>query len=71
MTPYTTQPPTEPGWYWCKHRNGFECIVRVIEATNGNLIGTDGSCTFALTRMSEWGPKVPSAEWLMEHGEGR
>lgn len=55
---FTKTPPTEPGWYWCKHLASEACALR--DDLGWWFVGE--RARVALPPGTEFGPAIPSPE---------
>lgn len=69
---WTTQPPTEPGWYWFAPYEGPVDVVEVFKVRNGNeLLATDHVATYALKEMAGTWFSEPLSVPGANGGEGK
>ena len=58
---WTTDPPTEPGWYWIHFPSGaVECAK--IDVINSNGIPIEFADRWALERVTHWLGPLPTPE---------
>jgi len=74
---YSNTPPRKEGWYWMKHKNGFETIRRVFYNRNDDLCFTTTDpqgrdCTRPVMSVPgvEWSGPIPSPDEIRTVGTG-